>query len=256
MLTLFKFDICDERKHFQLAVPIHARRYPPLLHAIFAVSARHLSRLPQYRTPQGILYHGQLLPNITPNLAVEYMLKCIPALRQFHESEDAERREHIIATAVILRQFEEIEEDEDETDYSASIDESNPHSYTHERVNFLAVINAAVRSSHSEDLFHRRDLFNAAYWIAVRQEVYYAFTRKQSPQMFLAPTLWQDASTSNKMIIHASQVAKWLWDDRSEHEWRKLTECLCQKLTWTSSKTQRAGKQPLSATFWPVHPDF
>lgn len=229
MLTLYKFDICDERKHFQLLVPIHARRYPPLLHAIFAVSARHLSRLPQYRTPQGILYHGQLLPDITPNSAVEYMLTCIPALRQFHENEGAERREHIIATAVILRQFEEMEEDESETDFPASTDENNFNGYTRERVNFLAIINAVVRSSHSEGLFHRRGLFDAAYWMAVRQEVYYALTRRQSPQMLLFPALWQDANTANKIVMHTAQVAKWLWDDKSEPEWRKLTECIVRK---------------------------
>ena len=223
-----KFDTCDERKHFQLFVPIQARRYPPLLNAIFAASARHLSRLPEYRTPQGILYHGQILPNITSNTAVEYMLECIPALREFHDIQDEERREHIIATAVILRQFEEMEmeEEEDDINYSSGTDGNNVDNHTHERVNFLAIENAVVRSSHLEGVFHRQGLLNAAYWIALRQEVYYSFTRKHSPQMLLAPALWLGASTVNKMVMHAAQVAKWLWDDNSEHEWRKLGSCI------------------------------
>ncbi|TQS33596.1 hypothetical protein Golomagni_06053, partial [Golovinomyces magnicellulatus] len=108
------FDLCDEHRHFQLVVPVRARHHPHLLNAIFAVAARHLSRLPQYKTPQGIMYHGQLLPNLTQDHAVEYTLKCIPAFRRFHEVHDDDFRDSIIATAVILRQLEEID-DEDES---------------------------------------------------------------------------------------------------------------------------------------------
>jgi hypothetical protein len=80
-------------------VPVRARQHPPLLYAIFALSARHLSRLPKYGTPQGILYQGQLLPKLTPHDAVEYTLKCIPALRDFHTIQEDEKLESIIATA-------------------------------------------------------------------------------------------------------------------------------------------------------------
>ncbi|PHH72575.1 hypothetical protein CDD80_4432 [Ophiocordyceps camponoti-rufipedis] len=107
------FDLCDRHRHFQLVVPVRAGKHPHLLHAIFAVAARHLSRLPQYKTPQGILYHGQLLPNLNEHAAVEYMLKCIPALRQFHDMHDDDYRDSIITTAVILRQLEEIDQEDD-----------------------------------------------------------------------------------------------------------------------------------------------
>ncbi|KAL3426594.1 ArcA-like protein [Phlyctema vagabunda] len=224
------FDTCDEQKHFQQLVPIWARRFPPLLQAIFATSARHLSRLPKYRTSQGVLYCGQLLPNVTSSSAVEYMLTCIPALREFHDTQDEEHREYIMATAVILRQFEEMEDDEDDINLSESLEGPDTPAYPQNRGNFLAIINTVVRSSYSEDLFRRQGLFSAAYWIALRQEVYYAFTRGQSPQMILLPsTLWQDATIVNKMIMHTAQVAKWFRTDKSEQEWRKLKPGLFQE---------------------------
>ncbi|KAH6880790.1 hypothetical protein B0T10DRAFT_495245 [Thelonectria olida] len=215
------FDICDPRRRYQLLVPERARAYPPLRFAIFAVSARHLCRLPELKTPQGILYQGQLLPNLTPDTAVEYMLKCIPVLKEFHETRDEETRELIVTTAVILRQFEEIDHDEDEESTSSDPVNSTP---IYGRVNFLAILNAVLRSSNSADLVKRLDLLDASYWIALRQEVYYALRRGYSPQMMEPPVGWDDISPENKLVIHTSQVAKWLYDDRSEAEWQRLKQ--------------------------------
>ncbi|KAK7428294.1 hypothetical protein QQZ08_005191 [Neonectria magnoliae] len=212
------FDICDNRSRFQLLVPERARRYPPLRFAIFAVSARHLCRLPELKTPTGIVYHGQLLPNLTPDTAVEYMLKCIPVLKEFHETRDEETRELIVTTAVILRQFEEMDEEEDDEDSA----DSSTRIYG--RVNFLAILNTVLRSSNSRDLVKRLDLLNASYWIALRQEVYFALRKGYSPQMVEPPVEWADISPENKLVIHTNQVAKWHFNDRSEAEWQRLKE--------------------------------
>ncbi|KAM5341364.1 hypothetical protein ACJ41O_014395 [Fusarium nematophilum] len=210
------FDLCDERRHFQLVVPIRARQHPPLLYAIFALAARHLTRLPKYKTTQGILYQGQLLPKLTPHDAVEYTLKCIPAMRDFHAIQDDERLESIIATAVILRQLEEIDDEEDEG--RSETQEGEPRSK--EQVNFLAIIDAVLRSPPSQTLFGRRSLIQAAYWMAVRQELYHSFTRRHPPKMVLDPEYGQGASKANKIVLHTAQVAKWRWADGSEQEWR------------------------------------
>ncbi|KAI1052589.1 hypothetical protein LB507_009840 [Fusarium sp. FIESC RH6] len=201
-------DLCDERRHFQLVVPIRARQHPPLLYAIFALSARHLSRLPKYKTPQGILYQGQLLPKLTPHDAVEYTLKCIPALRDFHNIQDDEKLESIIATAVILRQLEEIDDEDDAA--------PKP------QVNFLAIIDAVLRSPPSRTLFGRRSLIQAAYWMAVRQELYHSFTKRHPPKMVLDAEYGNGASRANKIVLHTAQVAKWRWADGSENEWLRL----------------------------------
>ncbi|CAJ0550884.1 Ff.00g108140.m01.CDS01 [Fusarium sp. VM40] len=216
-------DLCDERRHFQLVVPIRARQHPPLLYAIFALSARHLTRLPKYRTPQGILYQGQLLPKLTPHDAVEYTLKCIPALRDFHTIHEDEKLESIIATAVILRQLEEIDDEEDEQEERNQRPDSGTEApRAKPQVNFLAIIDAVLRSPPSRTLFGRRSLIQAAYWMAVRQELYHSFTKRQAPKMILDPEYGHGASKANKIVLHTAQVAKWRWADGSEQEWLRL----------------------------------
>lgn len=188
---------------------MRARQHPPLLYAIFALAARHLTRLPKFKTPRGILYQGQLLPNLTSHEAVEYTLKCIPALRDFHTIQDDERLESIIATAVILRHLEEIDDDDEEGD------EARPKN----QVNFLAITDAVLRSPPSQTLFGRRSLIQAAYWMAVRQELYHSFRKRQPPKMVLDPEFGLGASKANKIVLHTAQVAKWRWADGSEQEW-------------------------------------
>lgn len=109
------FDHCDSLRHFQTLVPRRARHCEPLLNAIFAAAARHLIRVPRYRTGPGgtIDYSGQPLPNLTAHTASEYMLRCIPALHDVPRIQDEEYRENLAAAAVILRQFEEMDQDED-----------------------------------------------------------------------------------------------------------------------------------------------
>jgi hypothetical protein len=147
------------------------------------------------------MFHGQLLPRLNKHSALEYTLQCIPALRSFHDSEDDEYRDSIIATAVILRQLEEI-------------DDGDP-----EPTNFLPIVNAFLRSPPSQSLFGRRGLIRASYWMALRQEIYHSFTRRQAPQMVLAADYWASASNANKAVMHTVQVAKWRWGDGTEQEW-------------------------------------
>ncbi|CEJ83838.1 hypothetical protein VHEMI03276 [[Torrubiella] hemipterigena] len=213
------FDLCDANRHFQLVVPLRARRHPHLLNAIFAVSARHLSRLPKYRTPEGIMYHGQLLKNLTQNDALSYMLKCMPALHQFHNTEDDDFRDSVAATAVILRQLEEIDDDED---YSQEQD--GPGIFDGKRLNFLSIINTVLKDSDLQAMFGHRSLTQAAYWMALRQEIYHSFTRREPPQLNLAPEHWQTASKVNKTVMHTVQVAKWHWGGGSSEEWQRLMQ--------------------------------
>ncbi|GJN76077.1 hypothetical protein PLIIFM63780_010312 [Purpureocillium lilacinum] len=228
------FDLCDEDRHFQLVVPVLARQHPHLLDAIFAVAARHLSRLPQYKTgPRGaILYHGQALPHLDEHAAVEYMLRCIPALRQFDDARaaDADYRDSIIATAVILRQLEEIDHEADDGGASGGGDGgggggAREHQQRQQRqrpVNFLAIIDAVLRSLPSRDAFRQRSVMQAAYWMALRQEIFNSFTRREAPQLMLPAEFWHSASRANKVVMHLVQCAKWHWGDGSDHEWMRL----------------------------------
>ncbi|PHH89504.1 hypothetical protein CDD83_5947 [Cordyceps sp. RAO-2017] len=231
------FDLCDHDRHFQLVVPFRARKHPHLLHAIFAVAARHLSRLPQYKTAQGILYHGQLLPNLTEQAAVEYMLKCIPALRQFHDMQDEDYRDSIITTAVILRQLEEIDQEDDAFTQAGA----SQHPLAKKKVNFLAIIDAVLRSLPSQTVFGQRSLMQAAYWMALRQEIFNSFTRREAPQLILPPEFWHSASKANKVVMHLVQTAKWHWGDSCQQEWTRLV------------KQQEHLERQVLATFRPTY---
>ncbi|KAL3459315.1 hypothetical protein BJX64DRAFT_279244 [Aspergillus heterothallicus] len=228
------FDHCDDRRHFALVVPLRAHSCLTVRNAIFAVSSRHLSRVPRYKTPHGILYHGQLLPDLTTSSAVEYMLKCIPGLLTFHDAQDPEKQENLMAATIILRQYEEMEEEmeegEAETIANSDVDVDGLPSGREQRVNFLAITQAIIYSMISSPL-GRSSLATAAYWIAIRQEVYYALTRKRVPCITFTREDWETATVANTMIMHAGEVTKWCWGDRSVQEYERLKH---QQQTLTS----------------------
>ena len=146
---------------------------------------------------------------------------CRPALRDFHHTEDHHYRELLIATAIILRQFEEMDEEED-----PAIDILSPQDLNstppNTRVTFLGIINEVIRSSVKERGFHQKGLLNVVYWISLRQEVFYGLTKGRNPRMLLIPEQWNHATTVNKTVMHATQAANWLFGDRSVGEWRTL----------------------------------
>lgn len=117
-----------------------------------------------------------------------------------------------MAATVILRQYEEMEEETEEGETGNHADE---------RVNFLAITQTIVDTLISTPLHH--SLATAAYWIAIRQEVYYALTRQRAPQFRFSSERWQNASVANTMIIFASEVAKWRWGAKQPQEWGKFT---------------------------------
>ncbi|KAL2846368.1 hypothetical protein BJY01DRAFT_234623 [Aspergillus pseudoustus] len=222
------FDHCDDRRHFGLVVPLRAQTCITVRNAIFAVSSRHLSRVPRYKAADGILYHGQLLPNLTTSSAVEYMLKCIPGLLTFQDVQDPEKQDNLMAAAIILRQYEEMEEEmeEGETDTDKALlasdaKEERHHHQHQQRVNFLAITQAIIYSMISSPL-RRSSLATAAYWIAVRQEVYYALTRRRVPCITFTHEDWENATVANTMIMHAGEVTKWCWGERSVDEYERL----------------------------------
>ncbi|KAF4820263.1 hypothetical protein CGCSCA5_v004251 [Colletotrichum siamense] len=209
------FDLCDEERHFQLIVTRRARACQPLRDATLAVAARHLCRHPRFRTEPGgvIVYQNQLLPDLTPQSAIEYMLRCIPALHEVSRTQDEEYRENLAAAALILRQFEEM--DPEEAQSATSSDFGNGIG----NVNFLDITKAILRAAPSR----WSGLLSAVYWVAVRQEIYFALTLERSPQITARPPdLEREASFANKLIWFMSEVAKWKMGERLGAEWERL----------------------------------
>ncbi|KAJ5087284.1 hypothetical protein N7456_010900 [Penicillium angulare] len=207
------FDHCDDFRHFQLVVPRRAKHCTTLRNAICAVAALHLGRLPKYKTSQGLVYCGQPLPHVTKSSALEYMLKCIPDLIQFPEIQDPEHQENIMAATVILRQYEEMEEELDENSLDGEY-------FVEGRVNFLAITQTIIDSMVASPM--DQSLATAAYWITVRQETYYALTRETVPHLRFDVDFWQSTSVANNMIVFASQVARWRWGQKQPEEWAQL----------------------------------
>ncbi|KAL3482843.1 hypothetical protein BJX62DRAFT_250222 [Aspergillus germanicus] len=212
------FDHCDEQRHFQLVVPRRAQHCPTLRNAIFAASSRRLYRLPQYRTAHGIVYCGQLLPNLKESTALEYMLECIPDLIEFPKIQDPVEQENVMAATVILRQYEEIEEDVDD-DGGGNVN-SETHHHSFERVNFLGITQTIIDAMSTSPI--RSSLARACYWITIRQETYYALTRETVPHLRFDSDRWPNASIADDLILFAGQVATWRWTGKSSEQWWRL----------------------------------
>lgn len=169
------------------------------------------------------------------------MLKCIPELTQFPEIQDPIHQENIMAATVILRQYEEMEEE---------MEEGEIGNHVYEGVNFLAITQTIIDTMISTPLDH--SLGTAAYWIAIRQEVYYALTRQRAPQVRFDLEGSRHTSVANTMIVFASEVAKWRWGLKQPQEWGKFilnfamnNQRLRYQLTNIPGRTREAqGKTP------------
>jgi hypothetical protein len=217
-LNHYQFDLCDETRYFQLVVPLRARSSLPLLAAICAVSSRHLIRNPRYRTPHGIMYQNVLLPDLTSSSAAEYMLKCIPHLFEFHNCQDDDQRANLIASAVVLRQYEELD---NEVEPDVETQTENNDLETRQHTTFFAITQAIIESTTSSRSLANKRLEHAAFWGAATQEIYNAVTRQRPFHMNFAPDVAEYASAANKFIMHTAYVTKWCWGEKSEVGWRK-----------------------------------
>jgi hypothetical protein len=143
------------------------------------------------------------------------MLKCIPGLAEFPNIQDPTHQENIMAAAVILRQYEEMEEETGE-----GRGRIEAEYYDDERVNFLAVTQRIIDSMIASPLDH--SLATAAYWIVIRQEIYYALTRETVPHLRFDSDRWRNASIANNMIMFVGKVAQWRWGQKRPDEWTQL----------------------------------
>lgn len=98
MLTNLQFDLCDYERHFELVVPRRAATCPLLLHAILAVSGRHMSFRGKCDLSVFTKYH---------DICLQHMIEAL------NES-CALLDENILAATVILRYLEEVDGMSDE----------------------------------------------------------------------------------------------------------------------------------------------
>ena len=143
------FDLTDPGQHFRNLVPQRAATCPLLLNAIFALSARHLSRIGDYDPLVSNRYHQECLERVTP------ILNDPAALLD----------ENLLASTIILRHVEEFE---------VPISGSSPSDAQPHLLGSHAFIQAQRQATKAGGLRQ------AAFWVALRQEIYVAFVNQRS----------------------------------------------------------------------------
>lgn len=143
------FDLTDPLKHFRSVVPQRAATCPMLLNAIFACSARHLSRVNNYDPVVSDKYHQECLKHLIPML----------------DDTTAILEENLLASTIILRHLEEIE---------VPVSGQSPSGQQSHLLGLHALIAAQEHATMSGGLRQ------AAFWVGLRQEIYVAFVNQRS----------------------------------------------------------------------------
>lgn len=119
--------------------------------------------------------------------------------------------------AVILRQCEEMEDDENET--SPLILDSMA-TQIQQRVNFLPIVHAILEST-CESLSDST-LANTVFWMAARQDLFHAMFRGEDLYiMDFDARKRSEASAANSAVVFAVDVVRWWRGDRSAETWGK-----------------------------------
>jgi hypothetical protein len=142
------FDLTDPLNHFRSVVPQRAAICPTLMNAIFALSARHLSRVSDFDPLISNKYHQECLKHLIP------MLDDTAAILD----------ENLLASTIILRHLEE---------YEVPISGQLPADQQRHLLGAQAFITAQEQAAVTGGLRQ------AAFWVGLRQEVYVAFVNQR-----------------------------------------------------------------------------
>ncbi|KAL9080633.1 MAG: hypothetical protein Q9157_000609 [Trypethelium eluteriae] len=144
-------------------------------------------------------YAGKPLPNLTPETAVFYHNKCIDYLMSLSDNPQDAKDENLLAAAVILRYYEEVD-----VSYIGEDSESA-----------LRGIQVFLDAQTMSPLIGIGVAY-AAYWVALRQEVLTAFSKQRPFRLRLDPCdslrsfgSADDYVWANRLVIHCADVLQY-----------------------------------------------
>ena len=198
-------DLCDlDRRHFATVVPQRAAICPLLLYAVLAASAKRLSRVSDY---DGIVvdrYHQSCLRQLIPALS----------------SSAAIVDENLLTAIVILRFMEELD---------VPVAPPGPESHLVGTRVFLGAREEEGRGP--RDL---GPLSLAAFWLALRQEIYMAFVHARPVHANFALAEMGElirpddngSGFANRVVVHCAHCLRYCYGEgeRSIAAWRELRE--------------------------------
>ncbi|KAL2816017.1 hypothetical protein BDW59DRAFT_175948 [Aspergillus cavernicola] len=284
-------DLCDPDRHFQLVVPQRARYCLPLMNAILAASARHLTRVPKNRTASGAVnYDGRILHDLTDETALHYHNKCIHDLLKLGANTEQTRNEDLLAAAIILRFYEEVDyplQDEKRDNelflrvinmfidaqipnvplgphstlpITGSTSASSDFESTALSAEFYTSPSASTpRNAVESKRWYMADLRQAAFWVAFRQEVYSAFLKQRPFNMSLSRcdvfrsfSPAEDALWTARLVIFCADVLEFCYGS-AQHP-RHETANIPTKERWTQLKNlSKKWVDLLPSSFEPIY---
>ncbi len=245
-------------------MPQNARRCPPLLNAIFTLAARHLASLPQFKTTDGVIHYQNIrLPKLTEETAVKYHQACIAYLIKLASDPEHVRDENLLAAAVILRYYEDIDSSLTGEDIKTLIHtfhlfvnaQANPYAYTVDDAKHPEYLRpGSAVGTFNDCLAYLKSFQHASFRVALRQETTIAFL-KQRPVRLPLET-WsvlqgfseaEDFAWSDRHLYHCAKVLQFCFGGENGNgkpqieRWNELRDF---ETHWDQSK-------PLS--FMPIH---
>ena len=207
-IALF-FDMMDSRCHFGVHVVQRAKTNSTLMNAIFALSARQLSRT----------------RNFDPYVADAYYQKCFETLIPALNDNFAIRDEPLLAATIILRLMEEM---------NISITGSDPQGHL---FGTQAIIRAAEQSYMGTT---GPDFRRAIYWAAFRQELWISLMTQRAFQLHIFPAdrnmgPADDSTWATRTIAHLGDVCNFAFGD-DRHSVLRYSQLMDENKVW---RTQR-----------------
>lgn len=205
------FDFCDPKRHFARVVPQRARSNGALANAVFALSARHLSRTTTFDAYVADVYYQRCLQQLIPALATSV-----------HD-------ESLLVAAVILRLMEEIDVPLTGADLQNHLLGTHAIAKAQEqRSSSIGVGGGLLRAAHSAAL--RQDLYIA---FATRRPMMLggleSFTMTNNLRDEAVPTALEssdeiDANWANLAVLNCCNVVQFAFgtDRRDEQQYKRL----------------------------------